>query len=107
MEIKDQNQQGRFIIHIDPDLKELVQEFLENITKNIYLLNNALIIHDFATIQSLAHKMIGSGGSYGFNKITEIAGLMEQSAINQNVKEISNLLSELSLYLKNIKVVYE
>ena len=94
-------------ISIDPEIKELIPGFLENRQKDIQALSIAVESGDFEGIGFLGHSMKGSGGGYGFQKITDLGRSLEEAANAENQDEIRELVEELAAYLENVECVYE
>lgn len=101
-----EGENSRIIIHADIDLEDLIPGFLENRRKDILEIKNLLTAGDYETIQRLGHSMKGSGGGYGFDKITDIGMHIEQAAKAKNTPEIWTQLETLSGYLDRVEVVY-
>ena len=97
----------RIIVHVDPEIADLIPGFLENRRKDTQTMGEALKQGDFETIQVLGHSMKGAGGSYGFDTITDIGKSLEQAAKDKDVAGIQRSVQELAVYLDNIEVVYE
>jgi HPt (histidine-containing phosphotransfer) domain-containing protein len=97
----------RIIVHIDPEIADLVPDFLENRNKDIKTIGEALRQGDFETIKIIGHNMKGSGGSYGFEAISDIGKSLEQTAIAQDTVGIKKSLQDLSAYLDGVEMVYK
>ncbi len=100
-------QEAKIIVHVDPDIADLIPGFLENRHKDIKTIGEALAQGDFEKIRFLGHSMKGAGGSYGFDAITDIGRCLEQAAIAQDAGGIKKSLAELFAYLDSIEVVYK
>jgi HPt (histidine-containing phosphotransfer) domain-containing protein len=100
-------QEAKIIVHVDPDIADLIPGFLENRHKDIKTIGEALAQGDFETIRFLGHSMKGAGGSYGFDAITDIGRSLEQAAIAQDGGGIKKSLQDLFAYLDSIEVVYK
>lgn len=70
----------KIIVHIDPDIADLVPGFLENRRKDIARLRSLVSQGDFAAIKVIGHSMKGAGGGYGFDPITEYGAAIERAA---------------------------
>ncbi len=92
-------------IKIDESILDLVPTYLENRRSDIKKIYTSLEADDISTIESLAHKMKGSGTSYGFEKISLIGEQMESSAKVKDREKIHLLVKKLELFLG--KVQYE
>jgi len=92
---------------IDEELEDLIPGYLENRRQDIALILSALERNDFETIRAIGHKMKGSGGGYGFDRITEIGRDLEaaaKQAINQDIHE---RIHELRDYLDRVQIVFQ
>lgn len=100
-------QEEKIIVHVDPDIADLIPGFLENRHKDIKTMGEAVTKGDFEAIRILGHSMKGAGGSYGFDTITDIGKSLEQAAIAKDSGVIKKSVQELSAYLDRIEVVYK
>ena len=96
----------RVTVWIDRDLEDIVPVFLANRQKDLQILRSALATHDFETIRVLGHRMKGDGGGYGFDKISEIGGVMELAAARHDHPAIEQHTAELEDFLARVTVVY-
>ena len=101
-----EHQSGRIIVHVDPELEDLIPAYLENRRKNVVSIREALERDDYDIIESLGHSMRGSGGGYGFDYITDLGKSLEQAARDRDSHEISNCVTKLLDYLDHRGVVY-
>lgn len=104
--MQNNDESERIKVKVDPDIEELVPGFLENRRKDVNVIRAALLDMDFETVRILAHSMKGSGGGYGFDRITDIGRLMEDAAKQKNVAALAGLTEELKNYLDRIDVTY-
>jgi HPt (histidine-containing phosphotransfer) domain-containing protein len=95
------------VVYIDRDLEDLIPEYLENRQKDIAEILKLINEKDLDTVKRLSHNIKGSGGSFGFSRISEIGTKMEQVAIEKNIEKILNFTMQLEDYLKSVKVVYK
>ena len=100
-------QNGGIIVHVDPEIADLVPGFLDNRRKDTASIAEALTRGDFETVRILGHSMKGAGGSYGFDAITDIGKSLEQAAMAKDSDVIKKSVQELSTYLDCVEVVYE
>ena len=96
----------RITVRIDQDLEDIVPIFLANRRKDLQKLRDALVEHDFETIRVLGHRMKGDGGGYGFDRITEIGGVMELAAARRDHPAIERHTAELEDFLARVTIVY-
>ncbi len=95
----------KFIVHISPEVKELIPFFMASLTKNLQTLNKAFENQDNETIELIGHKLMGTGGSYGFQAISEIGLDLESAAIEKNQELMRQKIDELSIYLERVETV--
>ena len=69
----------RSIYEDDPDMMEIVREFVAELPDRIADLQGGIEAADWPKLQTLAHQLKGAGGGYGFPQITEVAASFEQS----------------------------
>jgi len=70
----------RSVFEDDPDMIDIVREFVAGFPERMTTLEESLAKSDLAQLQSLAHQLKGAGGGYGFMQITEAAALVEAAA---------------------------
>jgi HPt (histidine-containing phosphotransfer) domain-containing protein len=94
-------------VHIDPDLQDLIPDYLENRGKDLLVYQQALEKGDFDAIAVLGHSMKGSGGGYGFNDLSNIGRAIEKAAINKDKESIRQSIVALTEFLKKLEIVYD
>lgn len=94
----------RFVIHVDPELKDLVPGYLERLKDSMQQMEAHLRDGDYEKIRFLGHNMKGSGGGYGFDRVSEIGLGLENAAKSGLDSDIKDLLGELESYLTNLEV---
>tara|TARA_Y100000031_G_scaffold115914_1_gene128355 strand:+ start:111 stop:419 length:309 start_codon:yes stop_codon:yes gene_type:complete len=100
-------EEKKIVVKVDADLEDLIPDYLENRNKDIKSISESLEKGDFENIRIIGHSMKGSGGGYGFDRISEIGKTIEDSAKEKNLNEIKKGVEQLSHYLQNVEVVYE
>ncbi len=98
--------QGEECVSIDASFEVLIPKFMTNRKKDVNTLAEALTAHDLDTVQKVAHAMKGAGGSYGFDRITDMAASLEQAAKAGDVSTLEREIPMLRAYLDRVKVVY-
>ena len=93
-------------VEISCDLEEIAPIFLKNKRKDLQTLHSAVGAHDFATLQTLGHRMKGDGGGYGFDAISEIGARIESAAKRQDLPTIEHCIVELEDFLNRVTVFY-
>jgi HPt (histidine-containing phosphotransfer) domain-containing protein len=94
-------------IIVDPDLSDLVPGFLTRKREDLHRILDATAKGDYAVITHLAHRIKGEGGSYGFDRMTELGRAMQEAARQQDSAAVERLSRELLDWLDHIEVVYQ
>lgn len=67
-------------------LQQLRQEYLLSFPEKLNALQQAITHRDYTEIERLTHQLKGTGKTYGFQEITELATPIEQSARQKEIK---------------------
>lgn len=95
----------KIIVRIDDDdVLELAPGYLAGRRNELGVLRDAVSKGDFETLRRLGHKMKGSGGGFGFERITEIGGNLESAAKAQDAPAIERELADLQDYLDRVAI---
>jgi len=95
----------RIRVEVDPDLIDLIPDFLTRKRADLQSLRGALDGGDLATIASIGHKIKGEGGSFGFDAISEIGAGLETCGKQGDRASAQQLVSDFSDYLAKVEVV--
>lgn len=93
-------------IKIDPDIADLIPQFIENRHNDLHSLSEIIDASNFEAIAQLAHKIKGSAGGYGFDGLSAIAAKMEVAAKQSNLEEAKSLLVQAQEYLNSVEIIY-
>ncbi|MFZ0887842.1 MAG: response regulator [Candidatus Binataceae bacterium] len=94
----------KIVVEVDPDLSELVPDFLARKRTDLDALTGALGRGDFDTIASIGHRIKGEGGGFGFQPISEIGLALEQAGGSRDAATTERHLQALSNYLDHVEV---
>ncbi|MDB5439804.1 MAG: signal transduction histidine kinase, partial [Caulobacteraceae bacterium] len=84
-------------------LADRTPAYLENCQLNVAAMLAALDRGDFQVVTILGHNLRGSGGGFGFQMITDIGALLEQSADRSDTVVSRRYVGELASYLDHLK----
>ena len=90
-------------IEMPSGLEEIVPGYLADRRQEVLEMMTLLAASDFEQLAGLGHNLKGSGGSYGFPKLTEIGADLEQLASGMGAGALSRRLSALSRRLADLK----
>jgi HPt (histidine-containing phosphotransfer) domain-containing protein len=79
----------------DADLRDIVEEFVAELDGRITEIKAAFNQLDWETLQTLAHRLKGAGGSYGYPDISQLAATMEQHFKTEDAAEFENWMQQL------------
>ncbi len=94
----------RIQVPVEDWLRPVVGGYLEKRRADVAKLQAALAQADYATIRTLGHQMAGTGGGYGFDRITDIGAALEESALTCDAEGLRASIGELDRYLNTIQV---
>lgn len=92
-------------VSIPPILREMAPEYLKRRRGDLPVIESALDRGDFNAIRVLGHQLKGSGGGYGFEQLSEIGRLLEESAKQQDPARIRLHMEALSDFLDRVRIV--
>jgi HPt (histidine-containing phosphotransfer) domain-containing protein len=88
---------------VAPTVSSLTPRYLKNVEKEVQELRRAEAAEDYATIQRIGHNLHGTGGSFGFPRITEFGAAMEQAAKDKEMGRVRESLSQLENYVQQLQ----
>jgi HPt (histidine-containing phosphotransfer) domain-containing protein len=95
----------RIRVRVDPDIADLVPGYLANRERDVEAGRAALASEDFEALRVMGHGMKGSGGGYGFDRITAIGQEMEAAAIARDGEAVGQCIEALAEYLGRVDLV--
>lgn len=107
--ISDMYPQGKKVVRIDAELKEIIPDFFRNTWEEIRALREALEEADWEdTVARLGHSIKGSSLGYGFEELAGLGLAMERAAREYGSRdEIQALISDIISYVKQVEIIYE
>ena len=92
------------LLRVIPQFADRIPAYLQNCRQNVIVMLAALDRVDFETVTSLGHQMRGSGGSYGFQGITDIGAALQEAAEGADDSGSRKWVGELASYLDRIDI---
>jgi CheY-like chemotaxis protein/HPt (histidine-containing phosphotransfer) domain-containing protein len=89
----------------DPEIAPLVPEFLAHRRAEVVSFRQWLPRGDLGSIQAAAHKMKGTGRSYGLTVLSRLGGEIEEAAHHQDRATVARLIDELDAYLQRVRII--
>ena len=81
-------------------------DFMRRRVEEIAELKGLLAAQNFEEIARLGHRIQGVGGTFGFQKITDIAILINEGAHHNNIVEIQKQIDILEKYVASVEIMY-
>jgi PAS domain S-box-containing protein len=92
-------------VDIDPELADLIPEFLDSCRVQAEELVTFIESGDFDAVRRAGHNLKGSGEPYGFHELTRLGSLIEQSAQSQEKNKLECYTEQLGNYLRRVRAV--
>lgn len=93
------------VVVTDPYARKLLPDYLERKKKQATGILKALEAGDYQWIESVAHRLYGSGSAYGLDAVSVFGDKLEQAARERNAMRIRGLVKDLEDYLRNLTVM--
>lgn len=91
----DVNTLKSHLLEQDPDLRDIVQEFIDGLEEQLREFEQAYRRMDWEVLATLAHRLKGAGGSYGYPDISQVCAEMERAFRAQQADDFCAWLSRL------------
>lgn len=93
------------IVQPDPDLADLIPDFLNNRRRDMADIEIAISRNDFEFIRRTAHTLKGICRPYGFVYLETLSKRLEVAGQAENIGDVKNVASEMAQYLERVQVV--
>jgi HPt (histidine-containing phosphotransfer) domain-containing protein len=97
----------KVIVEVDEDLSDLIPDFMTHKREDVAAVLDAVTRRDYAKISSIAHRIKGEGGSYGFDAITETGRSLEHAVATRDDGAVATLARQLLNYLDRLEIVFQ
>ncbi|HED53927.1 MAG TPA: hypothetical protein ENJ00_06965 [Phycisphaerales bacterium] len=87
----------------DPEFREIIIEYVENLTNQLEEMERTCAARDFENLAKLAHWLLGSGGTAGFEELSAPAARLEQSALQEQADQAAAVIDELKQLCERIQ----
>jgi diguanylate cyclase (GGDEF)-like protein len=94
------------VVRADPYMAEHIPRFLENRRTELGSVRDEARTGDLEIVRVAGHKLKGSGGTFGFEALTELGERLELAASSDERAEALRIIEELAWYLEHVHVVY-
>jgi signal transduction histidine kinase/DNA-binding response OmpR family regulator len=88
----------------EPEMKELIESYIQRLPIEVAKMRQHLADGQIEALRQVAHQLKGSGGGYGFSRISELAGAVDQSIKMQaSVDRVRAQVDELIEYIRHVQ----
>lgn len=91
--------------YIEAALLPLMPRFWDNARQELQHMQQALAVHDWATLRRLAHGHKGAAAGFGLTGLAAIAKTLEQAARPQTAETAQLHLQHLAQYMETVRVL--
>ena len=91
---------------VDKDLETLIPGFLQRRREDLEKLREALQAQDVEVLRVTGHSMKGTGGGYGFDRLSALGAAIESSAKGGDLQDIREQVDLLENYLDHLQVEF-
>lgn len=91
-------------IEVDPLLKDIVPWYLSEKKKDLSLMREALGLLKFDEVRLIAHSLKGSGGGYGFQRLSALGAELETAAQVRDSSAAVQHLDEIEKFLGRVRL---
>jgi CheY-like chemotaxis protein len=95
------------LVRTSRDMEPRMDAFMKAARNFCKLVSESLLKDDMKPILKQSHNMKGAGGSYGFDRLSEIAREIEAAATRGDKLAIAEQLSFFEEYIDRVKIEYE
>jgi len=94
-------------VQVDPQIADLLPDYIENRHRDVAALRAALPAGDFAALERIGHDMRGSGANYGLARISELGAEIEVAAKNGDGECLARVVDQLATYLEQVQITLD
>ena len=87
--------------------KDITPDYLERKKKECDDISSLINEKDFTQLKEIFHKIAGSGGGYGIQEITNLAGQLEELSQKQEIVPIQDIFNEYKKYLDSLVLEFK
>jgi len=88
----------------DPEIRKFMAEFVRHLPAQVEQLRALADQHDLKNLDEVIHNLKGSGGTYGFERITEAAARIETArGVDAPMEAVAGLVDELIRIIRSVE----
>lgn len=99
--------EAKIQVVVDKDLEDVIPAYLEKKREEVSILNGLASSGALEEIKRIGHKLAGSGGGYGLDRLSELGRDIEGHAASGDAVSLGADIAALADFLARLEVVYE
>ena len=88
----------------DEAMERLLLRYLERRSAQSDELHGALARRDFAALEAIGHKLLGSGAAYGMPGLTQIGARLEENAILKDDAVLATTIRDYDDFVRSVRI---
>lgn len=92
-------------IEADPDLVDLLPEYIDKRKAELATLQEAVNNNDHEKIKSIAHSTKGHAAGYGFDGLGQICEEMDDAINSGDIETVKHCIARYADYINNVEIV--
>jgi len=93
-------------ISVKSKIKKYMPQFMENATKDIAQLKQAVFDKNLYELERISHSIKGYGKPFGFTDLGNLAAQVNNAVKANNIDDAASLIQEMDNYYSNIEIIY-
>lgn len=95
---------AKFIVKVDPEIKEIIPEFLERRRNDVLKLREFLNSREFHNLQMMGHRLKSNSAGYGCFHLGTLGGRLENAALAESIEKAISAVDEIEDFLTNVQL---
>ncbi len=105
-ELQDLSAEDGTVAYVDASLEALIPRYLSRRQDDADVIERAVAGMDWDTVAMLGHTMKGSGGGYGFDRITELGASIERAGRDEDADTALQAVARLRRYIDTVVIEF-
>ncbi|OQW48881.1 MAG: hypothetical protein A4S09_13005 [Proteobacteria bacterium SG_bin7] len=94
------------VARVNELFRDLIPFFMQNRQTELVDLEKWLAAKDFSSIARLGHKLYGSGATYGFLLLAQLARQLESAGQRLDGESVQKIIGDIRNHIENVKVEF-
>ena len=91
------------VVEVPTDIRDLIPDYLRRRNEDLSELQEALANDDRTTMRTIAHRLKGSGQSFGFDRLTYFGEELERALVRGEPRLLARQIELIEYYLRTVR----